>query len=82
MIQFIPVTYFKEVEVMSSIKFDMKRDAKKIRLYIESCFFDFGINTLVVKMNNEMYILEPDTTVDAGYTRTKIEYHPYMNLFE
>ena len=82
MIQFIPVTYFKELEVSSSVKFDMKRQADKIKLYIESCFFDFGVNTLIVKMDDQMYILEPDTTVDAGYTRTKINYHPYMNLFE
>jgi hypothetical protein len=83
MIQFIPVTYFKnDVDELTCVKFDSEKHSTKIQVYIHCCFFEFGVNSLVVKFKEELFILEPDTTAETGYTRTKIQYHPFQHLFE
>jgi len=81
-IKFIPVTYFSDEKPFCICLNTEKNGSNMIQKYINDCFFEFNVNTLVANYNNQMYILEPDTTTEVGYTRTEIKYHPLAYLFD
>jgi hypothetical protein len=47
---------------------------------IERMLFTDHMNQCLLKYNNVLYICEPMT--DKNYSRTIIQYHPYMTLLE
>ena len=47
---------------------------------IDRMLFTDHMNQCLLKYNNVLYICEPMT--DKNYSRTIIQYHPYMTLLE
>lgn len=47
---------------------------------IERMLFTDHVNQCLLKYNNVLYICEP--LADKSYSRTTIQYHPYMSLLE
>lgn len=53
-------------------------DVSDVKSTIERMLFTQRVNQCLLKYNNVMYVCEPLT--DNNYSRTTIQYHPYMSL--